>query len=393
MLSNASKYTQEGCTITLRQYYDKEDGLLTISVNNPGEYIPKERLAHLFERFYEGEYRKFHTIGTGIGLSLTKDLVTLHHGTIHAISSREEGNTFIVEIPISRDAFTEEEIDENTEYADYPVVPACDMEGLDKDTGNSEQNSATLLLVEDNEELLASMLHLLQKKYHILTANNGVEALQVLQKEEVNLIVSDVMMPEMDGTELCRKIKEKFETCHIPVILLTAKISDEDRVVGYESGADGYICKPLRLSVLLAKVENLLKRSQRMSVDFRKQLVFEAKEMNYTSMDESFIQKAVDCVNAHLGDFDFEHSQFLSEMGMARTTLADKLKQLTGLTPSGFINNVRLQAAARLIDEKKKIRISDLAYAVGFNDPKYFTLLFRKKFGVSPREYMTRYEN
>lgn len=164
-------------------------------------------------------------------------------------------------------------------------------------------------------------------------------------------------------------------------------------MVGYESGADGYICKPLRLSVLLAKVENLLKRSQRMSVDFRKQLVFEAKEMNYTSMDESFIQKAVDCVNAHLGDFDFEHSQFLSEMGMARTTLADKLKQLTGLTPSGFINNVRLQAAARLIDEKKKIRISDLAYAVGFNDPKYFTLLFRKKFGVSPREYMTRYEN
>ena len=163
--------------------------------------------------------------------------------------------------------------------------------------------------------------------------------------------------------------------------------------MGYESGADGYICKPLRLSVLLAKIDNLLKKSNRMGIDFRKQLVFEAKELNFTSMDEAFIQKAVDCVNAHLDDCNFEHAQFLAEMGMARTTLADKLKLLTGLTPSGFINNVRLQAACRLIDEKKKIRISDLAYAVGFNDPKYFSLCFRKKFGLSPTEDMMKYEN
>lgn len=240
---------------------------------------------------------------------------------------------------------------------------------------------------------MSSMVRLLQGRYHILQARNGVEALAVLEKEEVNLIVSDIMMPEMDGIELCRRIKEKFETCHIPVILLTAKITDEDQVMGYESGADGYICKPLRLSVLLAKIDNLLKKSNRMGIDFRKQLVFEAKELNFTSMDEAFIQKAVDCVNAHLDDCNFEHAQFLAEMGMARTTLADKLKLLTGLTPSGFINNVRLQAACRLIDEKKKIRISDLAYAVGFNDPKYFSLCFRKKFGLSPTEYMMKYEN
>lgn len=393
LLSNASKYTQEGCTITLRQYYDKENGLLTISVNNPGEYIPKERLAHLFERFYEGEYRKFHTIGTGIGLSLTKDLVTLHHGTIHAISSREEGNTFIVEIPISRDAFTEEEIDESVEYADYNVLPASEVEELPvAERAECEPGTPSLLLVEDNEELLASMVRLLQGRYSVLQARNGMEALAVLEKEEVKLVVSDVMMPEMDGMELCRRVKEKFETCHIPVILLTAKITDEDRVMGYESGADGYICKPLRLSVLLAKIDNLLKKSNRMGIDFRKQLVFEAKELNYTSMDEAFIQKAVDCVNAHLDDCDFEHAQFLSEMGMARTTLAEKLKLLTGLTPSGFINNVRLQAACRLIDEKKKMRISDLAYAVGFNDPKYFSLCFKKKFGLTPTEYMVKYE-
>ena len=384
LLSNAAKYTSEGGTIVVSQAHDEERGTFKLSVNNPGELIPKEKLDHMFERFYEGEYRKFHTIGTGIGLSLTKDLVLLHHGTIQVFSDKEEGNTFVVEIPIRREAFDEDEVDENTENVDYAILSADMLE--------EKPAASTILLVEDNEELLALMVRLLHGKYHILKAANGTEALEILAKQEVDLIVSDVMMPEMDGMELCRRVKTQFETCHIPLILLTAKTSDEDRVEGYESGADGYICKPLRLSVLFAKIDNLLKRRKRMGVDFRKQLVFEAKELNYTSMDEAFIRKAVDCVNAHLSDCDFEHAQFMAEMGMARTTLADKLKLLTGLTPSAFISNVRLQAACRLIDEKKKIRIADLAYAVGFNDPKYFSSCFKKKFGLSPTEYMMKYD-
>lgn len=396
LLSNAAKYTSEGGTITVSQQYDEKSGLFTFSVNNPGEVIPKEKLEHLFERFYEGEYRKFHTIGTGIGLSLTKDLVLLHHGSIQVFSNQENGNTFVVEIPLSRTAYATDEIDENTEILNYSIVTASE-DGYEADCASTiadeESKLPVILLVEDNDELLALMIRLLQGKYHILHAGNGKEALVVLETEEVDLIVSDIMMPEMDGVELCRQVKTKFETCHIPLILLTAKTSDEDRVIGYESGADGYICKPLRLSVLFAKIDNLLKRQKRMGVDFRKQLVFEAKELNYTSLDESFIQKAMDCVNAHLSDCDFEHAQFMVEMGMARTTLADKLKLLTGLTPSAFISNVRLQAACRLIDEKKKIRIADLAYAVGFNDPKYFSSSFKKKFGLSPTEYMARYDS
>lgn len=379
----------------MRQEYDEKKGLFTFSVNNPGEVIPKERLAHLFERFYEGEYRKFHTIGTGIGLSLTKDLVVLHHGTIRVVSDKEQGNTFIVELPVLYSAFEAEEIDEGTETVDYNILSVdekAEESPSDKMTEESVPDMPLILLVEDNDDLLALMVRLLQGKYNILQARNGKDALRVLEQEEVDLIVSDVMMPEMDGMALCREVKTKFETCHIPLILLTAKTSDEDRIDGYESGADGYICKPLRLSVLLAKIDNLLKKRKRMGVDFRKQLVFEAKELNYTSMDEAFIQKAVDCVNAHLGDCDFEHAQFMAEMGMARTTLADKLKLLTGLTPSAFISNVRLQAACRLIDEKKKIRIADLAYAVGFNDPKYFSSCFKKKFGLSPTEYMMKYD-
>lgn len=399
LISNAAKYTSVGGTITLAQSFDAEKKTLRISVNNPGEVIPPGKLSHLFERFYEGEYRKFRTIGNGIGLSLTRDLVTLHHGTIQAFSNAAEGNTFVIELPLAREAFTLDEIDDSMSYADANVdvvEQSADASGETMETADvavsGDGEETTLLLVEDNEELRTSMVNLLCKRYHILQAANGVEALEVLKENEVNLIVSDVMMPEMDGMELCAKVKEQFETCHIPVILLTAKVSDEDRVTGYQSGADGYICKPLRLSVLLAKIDNLLRRSKRTGVDFRKQLVFEAKDLNYTSMDEEFIHKAVDCVNAHLDDCDFDSVRFTADMGMARTTLANKLKQLTGLTPSGFINNVRLQAASRLIDEKKKIRISDLAYAVGFNDPKYFTLLFRKKFGLSPREYMAKYE-
>lgn len=393
LLSNAAKYTPEGGTIVVSQAHDEERETFKLSVNNPGELIPKEKLDHMFERFYEGEYRKFHTIGTGIGLSLTKDLVLLHHGTIQVFSDKEEGNTFVVEIPIRREAFDEDEVDENTENVDYAILSADEMENVSEiDMLEEKPAASTILLVEDNEELLALMVRLLHGKYHILKAANGTEALEILAKQEVDLIVSDVMMPEMDGMELCRRVKTQFETCHIPLILLTAKTSDEDRVEGYESGADGYICKPLRLSVLFAKIDNLLKRRKRMGVDFRKQLVFEAKELNYTSMDEAFIRKAVDCVNAHLSDCDFEHAQFMAEMGMARTTLADKLKLLTGLTPSAFISNVRLQAACRLIDEKKKIRIADLAYAVGFNDPKYFSSCFKKKFGLSPTEYMMKYD-
>ena len=394
LLSNAAKYTPEGGRVTVRQHYDEEKGSFTFSVNNPGELISKEKQAHLFERFYEGEYRKFHTIGTGIGLSLTKDLVTLHHGTIRVISDREQGNTFIVEIPVLRALFEADEIDEETEPVDYAVLSV--EEGEEVMSGGSMEACVSgmpvVLLVEDNDDLLFLMMRLLQGKYRILRACNGREALEILDSEEVDLIVSDVMMPEMDGMELCRRVKGKFETCHVPFILLTAKTGDEDKIEGYESGADGYICKPLRLSVLLAKVDNLLKKRKRMGIDFRRQLVFEAKELNYTSMDEAFIRKAVDCVNAHLSDCDFEHAQFMAEMGMARTTLADKLKLLTGLTPSGFISNVRLQAACRLIDEKKKLRIADLAYAVGFNDPKYFSSCFKKKFGLSPTEYMAKYE-
>ena len=398
LLSNAAKYTPEGRIITVTQQYLPEKGWFVVCVNNPGEIIPVSKQAHLFERFYEGEYRKFHTIGTGIGLALTKDLVTLHHGNIHVVSDAETGNTFTVSFPIARDAYANEEIDEEPEmnHGAEELEPSGEEYTVDSSclpvVNNGDDRRTSILIVEDNEELRETMHRLLDNYYQVSEAPNGAIALKILEIEHIDLVVSDIMMPVMDGVELCRRIKAQFETAHIPVILLTARTGSQDRVEGYGAGADGYICKPLDFSVLIAKIENLLKKYTQTVVDARKKLVFEAKEINYTSDDEQFLKKAMDCVNAHLDEQDFDLSKFVSAMGMARSTLNDRLKLLTGMTPLMFISNIRLQAAFRLLEENRKIRITDLAYKVGFNDPKYFTLCFRKKFGVSPKEYLSRLE-
>lgn len=398
LLSNAAKYTPEGGTITLRQEYDAEQKCFAFSFNNPGEPIPADKQVHLFERFYEGEYRKFHTIGTGIGLSLTKDLVSLHHGIISVHCDKETGNTFVVKIPVSREAYPACEIDNEAEVQDVELLP---IEEQDKNGHESVGESASqaegreslpaLLLVEDDEELRKSLSHLLASRYRVFEAENGRAALEMLHQEDIAVVVSDILMPVMDGLTLCRQIKAQFETRHIPVILLTAKVSDEDQIKGYEAEADGYVCKPVSIGVLSAQIENCLRKQQKGSIDARKTLVFTAKGINYTSADEAFLQKVLDCVNAHLSDSSFDATAFIRQMGMSRTNFSDHLKQLTGMTPAAFISNARLQTALQVLQQTPHIRIAELAYAVGFNDPKYFTLCFRKKFGASPREYLQQH--
>lgn len=404
LLSNAAKYTPENKTITISQAYNSELKLFQLSINNPGEPIPENKQKHLFERFYEGDYRKFHTIGTGIGLSLTKDLTILHHGEIKVNSNKETGNTFTVIIPIAREAYNKEEIEENDTNWDVSETVAS-TEFISNTPAEKAQHEPSndivpehkikpaLLFVEDNDDLRNVMKRILIDHFDLTEASSGETALLQLEDKKIDIIVSDIMMPGMNGFELCKKIKERFETKHIPVILLTAKTSDMDRITGYEVGADGYICKPLNISVLLAKIENLLKKKEHSNGDSRKQLVFEAKELDYTSQDEEFLKKAVECVNAHLSDLEFDTTVFVQEMKMSRSTLNEKLKQLTDMTPLAFISSIRLQAAFRLLEEKKKIRVSELAYSVGFNDPKYFSQCFKKKFGFLPKEHIVNKEN
>lgn len=404
LLSNASKYNKPGGKVGIELSCDEANGVACIIVKDNGPGIPKESQKNLFKRFYEGDYRKFNTIGTGIGLSLVRDLVVLHHGSIFVESEEGKGTAFKIEFPVHRFAYPEEEIDDAVTLLDSDGIDAVQEDVVieDTQTGASEDNtisaelsvaekSHTLLLVEDNEDLLGLMVKLLGSDYTIHTATNGKEALEVVESEDIDLIVSDVMMPVMDGIEFCRSIKGNFDTSHIPLILLTAKKQEEDRVEAYESGADAFITKPFNLSVLHARIGNLLKSRERVMKDFKKQLVFEAKELNYTSMDEDFLQRAIDCVNRHLDDPGFDQTQFLEEMNTTKSTFFRKLKSLTGLTYVSFIRNIRMKAACHIMEEKKHVRISELAYAVGYNDPRYFSSIFKKEIGMQPSEYMERF--
>lgn len=394
LLSNASKYNKEGGYIQVTLSYADDKDFVQLRVKDNGSGISKEKQKTLFKRFYEGDYRKYNTIGTGIGLSLTKDLVDLHGGTIRVESDENQGSEFIVTLPIDRSYFEEEQIDED---AVLPVQKTITYENsTDADVAGTpssgEAKQHTLLVVEDNEELLQLMVRLLRRDYNVITAENGKEAVTVVDNEDIDLIVTDIMMPVMDGIELCKYVKNRLEISHIPVILLTAKNKEEDRAEAYEVGADAFISKPFNLAVLHARIRNLLKSKERTAHDFKNQLVFEVKDLNYTSLDEDFMQRAIDCVNRHLEDCEFDQPQFVDEMGTSKSTLYKKLKSLTGLNTSAFIRNIRLKAACRIMEEKgSAVRISDLAYAVGFNDPKYFSSCFKKEFGMLPTEYQDRF--
>ena len=397
LLSNASKYNRPGGMVSV-ELTANEEAFAVLVVKDNGSGIPKEAQKDLFKRFYEGDYRKFKTIGTGIGLSLVRDLVVLHHGAITVESEEGTGTAFTITLPVAPSAYAEEEIEQDTDTClkDADVCPKNadpDREEADDDLPSPPSSSeprASLLLVEDNEELLFLMVKLLSTDYTVHTATNGKEAVGLLEAENIDLIVSDVMMPRMDGIELCRYVKTNFDTSHNPIILLTAKNKEEDRVEAYDSGADGFIGKPFSLSVLHARISNLLRTRRRAMTDFKKQLVFEAKELDYTSIDEDFLQRAIDCVNLHLDDADFDQTRFLEEMHTTKSTCFRKLKSLTGLTYVSFIRNIRMKAACRMMEEKRHVRISELAYAVGYNDPRYFSGSFRKEFGMLPSEYMEK---
>ncbi len=393
LLSNAAKYTVEGGFIQVTLSYAEDRDHIFLKVKDNGEGISQEKQKTLFQRFYEGDYRKFNTIGTGIGLSLTKDLVELHKGTISVESESGQGAEFIVCIPIDRSYFSEDQIDDETIVPIQKTGTYADEEDVQtNDEAEVVKKKHSVLVIEDNEELLQLMTRLLKREYNVFTAENGKEGIIVLENEDIDLIVSDVMMPEMDGIEFCKYVKGNLEISHIPVILLTAKNKEEDRAEAYEVGADAFISKPFNLPVLYARIRNLLKHKEGLVHDFKHQLVFELKDLNYTSLDEDFLQRAIDCVNGHLEDAEFDQPQFADEMKTSKSTLYKKLKSLTGLNTSAFIRNVRLKSACRIMEEKgSNIRISELAYAVGFNDPKYFSSCFKKEFGMLPSEYIERF--
>lgn len=399
LLTNAAKYTGKQGRVELNVKTNKKFDHIIICVKDNGIGIPKEKQKGLFRRFYDGEYRNYNTFGTGIGLSLTRDLVFLHHGTIKYETKENEGTSFIVTLPINKEAFHPSQIDEKNKInINIPQSVILDFTQIEKtneeiaEEQEAEENAYKILLVEDNAELLMLMQQLLRRKYRIYTASNGREALEVVHSTDLDLIISDVMMPEMNGYELTRTIKNDADYYHLPIILLTAKIQENDQENALQAGADDYITKPFRLSNLQLRIDNIIQNRQRIQREFTSQTIHETVEKvkENPSPDNAFLEKALQCVNNHLADPDFDRDIFAQEMGASASTLYNKLRATTGMNVTTFISNIRMKAVDDIIINDPDLRVSDLAYQVGFKDPKYFSTVFKKHFGMQPKEYIEK---
>lgn len=393
MLSNAFKYTHPNgeVKVELEQYTKGDHTYLSIKISDTGIGIAPEDLKNIFTRFYN---HKISIAGetNGIGLSLTKDLVELHHGSIHVNSKVNEGTVFIIEIPIDRASYNDLEVGGFGQIRiAEKTVDLMLLEEREFDVNmvdNLEKELINVLLVEDNEELLSLISNLLSKHYHVITAKNGREALSIIKENSnnINIIISDVMMPEMDGLELCIILKKELETSHIPIILLTAKDSADDRVECYNAGADGYIAKPFDLKVLEARIRNFIENKKSRQKDFQKDIEVNISKLDYPTIDEQFLIKAVKVIEDNLSEVDLDVNFLAGNLLMSKSSLYRKIKTMTGLSPVEFIRNIRLKHACQMLKDKS-ISISEVAYATGFSDPKYFTTCFKNEFDVTPSDF------
>ena len=417
LLSNSAKYTTgENGLVELNVRTNDRYDRIFIEIRDNGCGIPESRKKHLFELFYDGEYRRFNTMGTGLGLSLTRELVYLNNGTISYESEEGKGTTFYITLPINKESFDLTQIDEKNKVdINKPMSAVLDLgeeESLlendfvltDKISKNvatdtmkpkeiadsSDEDAYTILVVEDNLELLMLMKQLLSRKYKVETARHGREAVELIEKTELDLIISDVMMPVMDGYELVKYVKNSVGYRHLPIIMLTAKTQETDKMDALTVGADEYMTKPFKMKELLLRIDNMIANRQRITREFKQQSIEEVKVKNVTmpSPDNEFLEKAMTCVHNHLDDSDYDRDSFASDMGMSASSLYNKLRAVTGMNATSFIRDIRMKEACRLAKSTPGIRVSDLAYSVGYKDPKYFSTIFKKEFGMQPSEYI-----
>ena len=396
LLSNAAKYTHEGGSVTLQVATNNRYDHIIIQVKDTGVGIPKEKMKHLFSRFYDGDYRNNRTSGTGLGLALTRDLIYLHGGHITCDSVEGKGTTFTLEVPINKESFAPSQIDEKHQMQIHiPENSIADLphaESLTEDTAPTADASAShVLVVEDNSELLRLMKRLLQPHYHVLTANNGREALQIIQNNRIDLVVSDVMMPEMDGYELTDHIKHNDIYSHLPIILLTAKTTEDDQRKALLTGADAYITKPFKIRDLQLRIDNLVTNRQRIHTETP--MLTEEPTDTMNPEDREFVERATQCVHRNISDSDYDREAFAADMGTSVSTLYNRLRELTGKSMANFIRDIRIQEACKIAKNEHNTRVSDIAYRVGFRDAKYFATAFKRITGKQPKEYFSELRN
>ena len=388
LMSNALKYTPEGGSITTTVEHAAQH--FTITVSDTGKGIDPKELPHLFERFYQAQGS---IGGTGIGLSLVKAYVDMHHGTIDAQSEPGKGTSFVVTLPDTQpgyDPANDQEAaprveDKNLIDDNYVSVDIDANAAADRITNAEDFDSERplVLIIDDNNGMRAYLRSILKDKYNVSEAADGKQGLEKACREVPKLVICDVMMPVMDGLEFTRQLKQNMATSHIPVILLTARSLSEQREEGYGTGADSYLTKPFSGSVLLARVDNLLRNRTMLRSLFSGDKKEEAAEEQLGSRDQTFINRLRDSIRQNMGDSDFTVERLGEEVGLSRVQLYRKVKALTGQTPVDLLKKARLERA-RLLVEKTDKSISEIAYEVGFTAPSYFNKCFKDEFGVSP---------
>jgi signal transduction histidine kinase/ligand-binding sensor domain-containing protein/DNA-binding response OmpR family regulator len=431
ILSNAFKFTPEGGSIEVKaspKSLPKEgtsndvispprrgtkgvgkeslllDNYIQISITDTGIGIPADRIEKIFDRFYQvdGSHTREHE-GTGIGLSLTKELVELHKGKIEVESEPGKGSTFTVSLPLGKDHLRLEEICEPDEVKADESEPRQRRE-YEKEISETKEEEESkpegiragliekdsfplLLIVEDNSDVQAYIKDNLKTDYRILEAADGEDGWYKSIEEIPDLIVSDVMMPKMDGFKLCEKLKTDERTSHIPVILLTAKAAKEDKLAGFETGADEYLMKPFDTDELKSRIKNLIEQRKRLQGHFRKQGLIGIDQQNITSVDKMFLKKSLDLINQHISDSSFSVEMLAEELAISRSGLQKKIHSLIGETPGDLIRRIRLNKAAELIKQKFG-NLSEIALEVGYNNPAHFSEAFKRQFGVAPSQYL-----
>ena len=397
LLSNAFKFTREGGRIEFAIALKKRDNRVSkpdydmiLSVSDSGKGISTEMLDKVFDRFFHVDDERNGHEGSGIGLAFVKSLVLLHKGEIDVDSELNKGTVFTVRIPVMKSDYDEAEIVNCSSQFVPPVGVQISMlnsqperDFLSEEGGDRKP---MILLVEDNIELIRFMKESLELKYQIITALNGRLAIKRLENITPDLIISDVMMPEMDGFEFTHQMKTNLATSHIPIVLLTSKSGTENRLAGLRTGADYYIEKPFYPAILEQNIDNILRTRKRLIERFKDDAYVQVGEMVRSESDKVFIEKLTSIIKTNLSDSSLDVSVLVKEMGVSRSLLHMKLKGLVGCSSTEFIRAVRLKEAVKLI-ANGRCNISEAAYETGFSSPTYFTRRFREFFGKSPREY------
>ena len=371
ILTNAFKFTPNKGSISMN--IEVKESNLELTFADTGCGIEDENKEKIFQRFYQSSKNPANSGGSGIGLHIASEYIKMHHGKISVKDNHPCGSIFLITFPLHQNSEVIEEDDT-----------------IKMQSAEEESRQSTILLVDDNYDFLKFLSESLSKQYHILKASNGKQALSILKKEDADLIISDVMMPEMDGLELCSNIKKDIRYSHIPIILLTAKASEEHQLEGLETGADDYITKPFNMEVLKLRICKMIEMNIKRQEIFNQEIKIEPSRITITPLDQQLIEKAIAIVEDNINETEFSVEELASSLNISRSYFYKKMIKITGKKPIEFIKTIRMKRAQQLLTESQ-MQISEIAYILGYNSPKVFSKHFKDEFNISPSEFIRQH--